>query len=422
MSRVITGRSNAVPITSTVFTGSSLVTGLTQHQRHVLANHFDAVRIAIPNMSTGSVAGVKVAFGTSTALGAYSAVPAGNSSSGTTSAAPTPTEVVSSALNNFRLALFAGQASGTLPAAIDAANSYPSWTWTDWTQVASVNRTDGGAGSILDLRIFIPVAAGSITSAYTGGTNDSWAIWGREDLITGGRVMRVWNQDVDGVSSPASFTSATTRPNFVPCIVQYMSRTTGQTLLVIGDSIAEASIGGTYTGNSSAWRAAKACKTPTEVVHMTLPGGTSIQTTNRALPLLDELEVTHILSNTASVNNFGTTLGARVSGESGGTIGMLTNAARRNGARLGMYGFLPVANAAKGYGATDSHRVTANALARARAEQLGVTWLDLVGLFSGSTHASGQIEPNAAIANADGIHPNDAGYTAFIAPIAAFIG
>lgn len=421
MTRCITGRANAVATSSLIWTGSALVTGLTQHQRHVLATHFDAVRIAIPNMHTSTVAGVKVAFGVSTSLGAYSSAPTTNSGTGTTSASPAPTETVSSALGVWRQALFNGATSATLPVAVDAANIYPSWTWTDWTQIASVDRTDGGTLPVLDLRIFIPVAAGSITTGWTGGTNQAWSIWGRDDLITGGRVCRVWNQDVDGIATPASFTTTTTYGVMIPIMLQYMSRSTGATILVLADSIGEASTGGTYTNNSFVWQAALGHNSPVEVCNYGFAGGSSIQVTQRVQPMIDQIQPTHILGVASSTNNFGTTLGARVSGETGGTIGVLAAMAKRVDAQLGLYEFLAVTNAAKAYAATDSFRVAGNTLAETRAGQIGARWVDLGAIWDGSAHASGQIEPSASLVNADGVHPNDAGHVAFKTPVASWL-
>lgn len=410
MSRCITGRSNAVAVSSTVFTGSGLVTGLTQHQRHALATHFDSVRIGIPNMHTATVAGVKVIFGVSSSLGTYSAAPAANSSTGTTSASPAPTETVSSSGGVWRSATFAGQSSGTLAAAVDATNNYPSYTWTDWCQVASVDRSDGGTYPILDLRIFIPVAGAQISIGYTGASNTAYAIFGRDDLFTGGRVCRSWNQDVDGVTTPASFTTATTTPTVIPIILQFTSRTTGRTLMVVADSIGDASTGPTYLLNGFALKAALASNVPTEVCAQGFGGATSIQSTNRAFGVIDEVRPSHILATAASVNNFGTTLGQRVVNEAMGTIGVLASLAQRWSSRLGIYGFLPVTDAAKGYGSTDSFRQSANALVPTRAAAYGATHINLVSALEGQTTNS-HIELATALDSGDGVHPNDTAHT-----------
>ncbi len=411
MSRCLTGRSHAVAMASTVFTGTGLAVGLTQHQRHALATHFDSVRIGIPNMHTATVAGVKVAFGVSSSLGTYSAAPAANSSSGTSSASPAPTETVSSALGVWRAATFGGQSSGTLAAAVDATNNYPSYTWTDWCQVASVDRSDGGTYPVLDLRIFIPVAGAQVSLGYTGASDTAYAIFGRDDLFTGGRVCRSWNQDVDGVTTPANFTTATTTPTLIPIILQFTSRTTGRTLMVIADSIGEASTGPTYLLNGFALKAALASSVPTEVCAQGFGGATSIQATNRAFGVIDEVRPSHILGTAASVNNFGTTLGQRVVNESAGTIGTLASLAQRWSSRLGIYGFLPVTDAAKAYGATDSFRQTANALVPTRATAYAATHVDLVTVLQGQT-VNSHIELATALDSGDGVHPNDAAHTA----------
>lgn len=411
MSRCLTGRSKAVAVASTAFTGTGLVTGLTQHQRHALATHFDSVRIGIPNMHTAAVVGVKAAFGVSSSLGTYSAAPAANSSTGTTSASPAPTETVSSAGGVWRAATFGGQASGTLAAAIDAANNYPSYTWTDWCQVASVDRSDGGTYPVLDLRIFIPVAGAQISLGYTGASNTAYAAFGRDDLFTSGRVCRVWNQDVDGVTTPANFTTATTTPTLIPIILQFTSRTAGCTLMVIADSIGEASTGTTYLLNGFALKAALASTVPTEVCAQGFGGASSIQATNRAFGTIDEIRPSHILGTAASVNNFGTTLGQRVVNEAAGTVGTLASLASRWASRLGVYGFLPVTDAAKAYGATDSFRQSANALVPTRVAAYDGTYIDLVAALQGQT-VNSHIELATAMDSGDGVHPNDAAHTA----------
>ncbi|KQY83661.1 SGNH/GDSL hydrolase family protein [Pelomonas sp. Root1444] len=420
MARCLTGRSSAVAVASTAFTGTGLVTGLTQHQRHALATAFDSVRIGIPNMHTAAVAGVKVIFGVSNTLGTYSAAPAANSSTGTTSASPAPTETVSSTGGVWRSATFGGQSSGTLAAAIDAANNYPSYTWTDWCQVASVDRTDGGTYPVLDLRIFIPVAGANISLGYTGASNTAYAAFGREDLITGGRVCRVWNQDVDGVTTPANFTTATTTPTVIPVILQFTSRTTGRTLMVVADSIGEASTGPTYLLNGFALKAALASSVPTEVCAQGFGGATSIQATNRAFGVIDEVRPSHILATAASVNNFGTTLGQRVVNEAMGTVGTLVSLAQRWNSRLGVYGFLPVTDAAKPYGATDSFRQTANATLPARVASYGATYIDLVGALQGQT-VNSHIELATALDSGDGVHPGDPGHTTGSVPVGLWL-
>jgi len=420
LTRSLTGRSNAVSAASNAFgTGGALVTGLCQHQRVVMAGHFDAVRIAIPNMHTSAVSSVLAMVGVSNALGAWNTVaPSANNTGQLTAASPAPTETVSASPGVWRNLTFSGASSATLPAAVDATNLLPSFTWSDWAPIYSVDRTDGGTLPVLDVRMFFPVAAGSMTLAYTGVSNNAWAIAGRDDLYTGGRAYRVWNQDVDGVTTPDSFTTATTQPMVVPILIQYRSRAAGWAVTSLGDSIYEGTAGATYPANNFVWKACvslSSLSTPVEYCSLNAAGASTIQLIKRAQSLLPELTPSILLAQSASVNNFGTSLGSRVQQEGRGTGGVLQSLTSRSGTALVLGSMFPVTNAAKAWGTTDSQRVTLNATLATQSGTDGYTWLDYGPAYDGATKV-GQGEPAAALISGDGIHPNDAGQTALSAP------
>ena len=422
LTRSLTGRSNAVSAASNSFgTGGALVTGLCQHQRIVLAGDFDAVQIAIPNMHTASVSNVLASVGVSSSLGAWNTVaPTANNTGQNTAASPSPTETVSSSGTGvWRSLTFGGASSATLPAAIDASNLVPSWTWSDWAPVYSVPRVDGGTLPIVDVRLFIPAAAGSITLAYTGVSNNAWAVAGRDDLYTGGRAYRVWNQDTDGVTTPANFTTVATQPMVVPILVRYRSRNAGWSVLSVGDSIYEGTAGSTYPANNFVWKACVSLSTtatPVEYCSINAAGASTIQLIKRLEQVASTIAPSIIVAQSASVNNFGISLGSRVQQEGQGTAGVMQALAMKMNCALILGSMFPVTNAAKAWGTTDSQRVTLNSTLASLSGTNGYTWCNFGQVFDGVSNG-GQVEPVASLVSGDGFHPNDAGQTALSAPM-----
>lgn len=416
----MTGRSNAVALSDALFPANSNVNGLTLRYRIALAAEFDAVRIIIPNMHSSAQAGVKVALGVSAALGAWNTTaPTANNTGAATAAAPSNTEAVSPAGAALIQAGFEGAATGTLSAAPDASNQCPSWTPTDWVPIKNIARSDGGTFPLLDLVLTYPAGA-TASMAYTGASNSAWALWGRDDLFSAGRVWRVWMDDGDGIASPAGFTNATTSPAFVPVIVQYRSKTRGVSLVAFGDSIIDAH-NVTYPGNGFLWQAAIAMSSasrPVELCSMCAPGATTLQQMERAEMVLPLLKPSVMFVQSASVNSFGASLGARAQQHGEGTVGTALALAAEHGSAVVIGSMLPVNNAAKAWGATDSQRVLLNTNLRARDDDF--VFLDFGSTVDGVT-TSGQIEPLASLVQGDGIHLNDAAHSAMAVPARAAV-
>lgn len=416
LTRSLTGRSNAVSAASNAFnTGAGLSVGLCQHQRVVLASHFDAVRIAIPNMHTSAVSSVLAAIGVSNAMGAWaSAAPSANNTGQDTATAPAPTETVSASPGTFVRCTFAGASSVTLPAARDATNLVPSYAWSDWVSVSSVDRIDAGSLPIVDVRLFIPAAAGSITLAYTGASNNAWATAGREDLYTGGRAYRAWNQDVDGVTTIGDFTETTTAAMVVPILIQYLSRKEGATVLSVGDSIYEATSGATYPADNFVLKSVLELSRggyPLEYCSINAAGGTTRQLLKRAEYLIDDLAPGIIFAQSASKNNFGSSLGTRVQQEGRGTVGALEALSARHGSQLIVGSMFPLATAANAWGATDAQRVSLNSWIQQQSKDRGFVFCDFGPVVDGPTD-NGQVQPITSRISGDGIHFNDEGQNA----------
>lgn len=418
LSRCMTGRSNAVALSNVLFPANSNINGMTLHYRLGLAADFDSVRIIIPNMHTSAVAGVTCAVGVSAALGAWSgAAPIANNTGAATAAAPTNTESVNTSGGVFLTAKFQGASSATLPIATDATNLVPSWTQTDWLPIKSLARSDSGAFPLLDVRLYWP-AGSTATVAYTGASNSAWAMWGRDDVVTGGRVYRVWAMDAEAIATPANFTAATTSAFHTPIIIQYRSKVTGKTVSVLGDSIYDAH-NVTYTNNGFAWQSILEKSTataPIELCNLCAPGLNTLKMVERAQALMQLIQPAVIVAQSNSLNNYGTSLGARVQQHGEGTAGSMLGISYDCGSALVLGSMFPVTNVAKAWGATDSQRVTINTNLGARTDDY--VWLNWGPTVDGVV-TNGQVEPIAGLIQGDGIHFNDAGHTAMITPFSA---
>lgn len=413
MSRSLTGRAAALALSNALFPAASNTNGLTLHYRIAAACDFDAVRILVPNMHTSAVTGVTASVGLAEALGAWATTaPTTNSAGANTSAAPASNQAISPTGANSIPFTFNGAASATLAVVAEAANLLSSYTASDWMPASSVARTDGGAFPLVDIRLFYP-AGSTATMAYTGGTHSAWAIWGRDDLITGGRPWRVWAQDVEAVATPANFTSVATVPYMVPIIVQYRARKTGAiSVVVCGDSIYEASTGGTYTGNNFTWQAVQELTTPEEPIeqcNLTIPGGSTLVLSRYLSKVIDQLQPSVVVAEAASVNNFGTTLGQRCIQNGLGALGVAQANAYEVDCSLVTATMFPVTNAGRAYGASDSFRQSLNNLIKANSDGGDAYTVIDAGTVLDGLPVSGQTEPVVGLVAVDGVHLNDAG-------------
>ena len=416
MSRSLTGRAAALPLTDALFPANSNTNGLSLHYRVAAACDFDAIRILVPNMHTSTVSGVTASIGLTDALGTWqTTAPTANNIGANTTVAPVSNQGISSTGTNTILCTFSSATSATLPPAIDAASLMSSYTPSDWIPASAVTRTDGGTFPLVDVRLYYP-AGSTATMAYTGGTYNAWAMWGRDDLITGGRAWRVWAQAVESVATPANFTSVSTVPYMVPIVVQYRARKSGAiTTLVCGDSIYEGSAGATYTGNNFTWLATLDLSTtdaPMEQCNLTIPGGSTLVLSRYLAQLISLVKPSVVVAETASVNNFGSTLGQRTIQNGLGALGVAQANAYEVDCQLVTATMFPVTNAAKAYGATDSFRQSLNTLIKTNSDSGNAyTVIDAGTVLDGGV-VSGQTEPLPSVIAADGVHLNDTGHLA----------
>lgn len=217
----------------------------TTHIEMALESEFDQVRIATANQGAAALT-VKMAAAVSSVQGAANS-----------------NDTIDPTLNGGTWvdATFAGASSVSVPA-------YPSggktqWQFSDWMDLASIARTDGG-DDLPVLHVRVEVVAG--TTSYTL-TNESGGLAGWESVgsIGGnapyGRMWRARTQAVAGVTTKAAFTDTTSAAQHVPVLVQYRSRKAGYTIVLIGDSII-AGQGASLINNNAWFRAACALSTP----------------------------------------------------------------------------------------------------------------------------------------------------------------
>lgn len=230
----------------------------TTHIEMALECEFDQIRIATANQGAAALT-VKMAAAVSSVQGAANS-----------------NDTIDPTLNGGTWvdATFAGATSVSVPA-------YPSggktqWQFSDWMDLSSIARTDGG-DNLPILHVRVEVVAG--TTSYTL-TNESGGLTGWENVgsISGnapyGRMWRARTQAVAGVTTKAAFTDTTSATQHVPVLVQYRSRKAGYTIVLIGDSIL-AGQGASLINNNAWFRAACSVSTsscPISVCNLSVAG------------------------------------------------------------------------------------------------------------------------------------------------------
>jgi lysophospholipase L1-like esterase len=202
------------------FASMALSGNRTTSIEYVLAAPYDRVRIILPNLYTSAIPDVKVCVApTNTQRG--------------------ETQTAGGSAANSLLTPSGGVGTWIDAATIELAASdgtTPSFTATEWIDVSALARVDGGAGSILLVRIEIPVASAYLTQMYSG-TFDKWG----NTADVGARTYRATSQNVLGVTTKALCTGYGWDDFHQAAIVQYVSRVAGVTVCGFGDSITEGS-------------------------------------------------------------------------------------------------------------------------------------------------------------------------------------
>ena len=218
----------------------------TYHTTTTVEQHARRFRIWLPNLAATAVTVAAVAIAVSNAVGADPTV-------GSTGAARfTPST------NAWVAVTFNGSASATIPPAIDttAGNKQPSWIASDWIDIATIPRTDGGTLPVVMMRATV---TSGVSYNLTGYKTSAFNLIANSD-IHGGRIFTAYRYTGDGITTPANFTYTTDMSGTGAFFnrFEYQGVSPGVTIAVPGDSIADGSVnGGTGNyGNGWAWKLA----------------------------------------------------------------------------------------------------------------------------------------------------------------------
>lgn len=198
-----------------------------------LESDFTALRIGVPNALPTQVNGIRVSVGVLAA------------------SVPQAWLVDINPTGGWIDATFDGASSLNAPARI-AADRY-SLPLTDWLNIRSIPRTDGGIRPLIIIRIEYP--SGSFPSVPYLGTSN----WRQP---TTPRVMKTSVQTVLGVTNKAAYTQTTnTEGSVVVPVVQYISKKKGRQGFIVGDSTKEG-VGSNPNGYGAVQMASYELSTP----------------------------------------------------------------------------------------------------------------------------------------------------------------
>lgn len=371
-------------------------TEYTFHLQMELEGRVNAVRILIPNGDTSEVSGVKAAIGFGAVLGAHTDADAITPSGGWTNIT------------------WDGSATVDLPAG--TSGSVPSWSASDWIDVQSLERTDGGERPVVHVRI---LATGAITRISANDYDDHQVV-GSAD-----RVYRQRRQTVDGITTPANFTSNTWNDACHVCLIQYMTDVPGLCVAGFGDSIMGGT-GATLRGNAWGLRGCSAVSTldlPVQWLNCGEGNSNGATWAAKAAALLA------VMGPSSSPNLIMVPIGGP--NDASGTLETSEVNDMRNdfalikrhiatlapSATLLPVTWIPENASSTDYGATDSLRRDYND--RARAGSWSV--MDADAILAGVMDVDGQVEFLAGTTD-DGLHPNDTGHELLGAELANLLG
>lgn len=359
----------------------------THHQLTTEA-HFDQVRLILLNAQTSTQTGIQASIGVS--------------------AAPITTVAEMNAFTPAASVDLTWSTASSVTQAAGVGVRDVSYTVSDWMDLSSVTPTTGSF-PFVHVRVYQPSGNANIT-VYGATSNLSWMA-----AATDGRTLQTWYKDTTDTSQGMTTWSsgAAAAPRIVPFILQYKSRGRIRTLGTFGDSLAFGQ-GPTNYGEGYGRLLQRLLSSPTRPVehaNLGMPGATATEFYNNAVKLIAAGIVPHwSIYHAGSPNDISTTISASQIN----TMRTLTNKAADQlsvaGAAVWIADWGPSNTAVKSYGATDSLRVSYNAQVAAP----GWNQIGLAAAVSGAA-SGGQIQINAAFANADGLHFNDAGNAAIAA-------
>ena len=180
-------------------------------------------------------------------------------------------------------------AASTVTLAARVSATQPSITYSDWIDISTIPRTDGGTLPIVMLRYLVP-SSGSTNPYNISGASQHFgqAVAGNANRGSSattwinGRLHQCIRMTGDGVTTPANFQPTT---DFGYCMIQgleYVSKRPGFTLLGNGDSIMAGAVNSSIgnLGNGWLWQLAALLRTslpntPIEVANIGVPSTTT---------------------------------------------------------------------------------------------------------------------------------------------------
>lgn len=359
-------------------------TQYTYHIQQELESNVSAIRLLIPNGDTSTIAGVKASVAFGEVLGAH-----GDADVITPSGA-------------WSAVTFSGSATVTLAAG--TSGSLPSWTASDWIKIPSVPRTDGGERPVMHIRI---LSSGPISRISLNDFDDNQIIGSVP------RVYRQRRQAVDGITTPANFTSNTWNDACHTALVQYMTDVPGLCVAGFGDSIMSGT-GATVRGNAWGLRGCTAVSSPEYPVQWLNVGQASSAGDtweSKMSGLFTAMGTAYapnvVLAPIGGPNSASNTLDATEVNTMRGDMALMRRTAKTLApdALLIPVTWLPENAASNDYGSTDSLRRDYNASVKAGRELIA----DVDSVLAGTMDVDGQVEYLAG-STTDGLHPNDTGH------------
>lgn len=334
--------------------------GWTSHMLMSVDDEFTHVRLALYNLEAGALTNVKAAVAQTD--GATSKITPSNGA--------------------WVNVTFAGAATVTLPARVSA--SEPSITLSDWMPLKSIARADGGLQFLAMGRVFIPSenATFSATASLNAGAFDAIGSWQSR-------------QNVDGVTTPANFTSTAEGTTVAIQAMQFRTPARKVVGLFVGDSLT-AGFGATVQQRDN-WVAQAAAAAGIVLFNGGWNGQTTTQYLARLKSLLTSQKPSFVVFSVGSTND-GTPTANIINTEWANAIDA---AATCDAAGVPM--ILTTGIPRNTYDATaDGFRRELNARVRAS----GIPYIDFDAVMSDGASPARIIEGLYS----DDRHPNNAGY------------
>lgn len=370
----------------------------TSSMQFILATHYDRVRLILPNIDTVDHANIKACI-----------APSSTSAATQTSDVITPSGGVGAWID----VTFSGATTFTLAASVDGIT--PTFTTTDWMNITSIARSDGGELPVLMVRVESPSSNSKLTT-LSAATYDEFA----NQASVGSRTYRQSQQSVLGVTTKSAVTGWGWSDYTQACIVQYQSSREGVTIAAFGDSLTE---GGSspIAGYNWIFQSAIAAHNqycPVEIANFGWGGKDSNEFYDLAvivLPLVKPSAAwfsaftpnSSLSASNIAIERRYTSMFRSLAADYGTTTMLWTGIPSTYGGSQG-----------KNWGASDALRTAYNA----EIATYGLPFADLSAVMTGVVSATNPPQIDIVVgASNDGLHPNALGDVLMAAPALAVL-